>query len=265
MEGLLNADNLIALLTLTILEIVLGIDNIIFISILAAKLPAEQQARARTVGLGLAMFMRIALLLSLAWIVRLTAPLFTVLGQEISGRDLILIGGGLFLLGKSTWEIHHRLEGEQEHGATDADGAPVKARVSAGFTSTIIQILLLDIVFSLDSVITAVGMANELWVMIAAVIIAVVVMMISAGPVSNFIEQHPTVKMLALSFLLLIGVTLMAEGLDQHISKGYIYFAMGFSVFVEFLNIRTRRRRGSGTEPVHLRQPYIEEGTVKGS
>lgn len=265
MEVVLNPDSLVALLTLTVLEIVLGIDNIIFISILAAKLPKEQQARARLVGLGLAMFMRIALLLSLAWIVRLTEPLFTVVGQEISGRDLILIGGGLFLLGKSTWEIHHRLEGEEAHAtATDAEGATVKVeRKSAAFTGTIIQILLLDIVFSLDSVITAVGMANELWVMIAAVIIAVVVMMVSAGPVSNFIEHHPTVKMLALSFLLLIGAALVAEGLDQHIPKGYIYFAMGFSVFVEFLNIRTRRRRAA--EPVHLRQPYIEEGTLKGS
>jgi len=265
MEAVLNLDSLVALLTLTVLEIVLGIDNIIFISILAAKLPKEQQARARLVGLGLAMFMRIALLLSLAWIVRLTEPLFTVVGQEISGRDLILIGGGLFLLGKSTWEIHHRLEGEEAHAtATDAAGATVKVeRKSAAFTGTIIQILLLDIVFSLDSVITAVGMANELWVMITAVIIAVVVMMVSAGPVSSFIEHHPTVKMLALSFLLLIGAALVAEGLDQHIPKGYIYFAMGFSVFVEFLNIRTRRRRAA--EPVHLRQPYIEEGTVKGS
>ena len=260
MGELLTADNLVALFTLTVLEIVLGIDNIIFISILAGKLPREQQARARTVGLGLAMFMRVALLLSLAWIVRLTTPLFTVIGQEISGRDLILIGGGLFLLGKSTWEIHHRLEGESEHatasGADRTDNAG-GAKRSPAFTGIIIQILLLDIVFSLDSVITAVGMANELWVMIAAVIIAVGVMMISAGPVSGFIEQHPTVKMLALSFLLLIGLALVAEGMDQHIPKGYIYFAMGFSVFVEFLNIRARRRTA---EPVHLRQPYIEEG-----
>lgn len=269
MEGLLTADNLIALFTLTVLEVVLGIDNIIFISILAGKLPKEQQARARTIGLGLAMFMRVALLLSLAWIVRLTAPLFTVMGQEISGRDIILIGGGLFLLGKSTWEIHHRLEGEPEHAAsgdagdagdgTGAAGADRtrKAKRRSAFAGTLLQIVLLDIVFSLDSVITAVGMANELWVMITAVIIAVAVMMISAGPVSGFIEQHPTVKMLALSFLLLIGVALVAEGLDQHIPKGYIYFAMGFSVFVEFLNIRARKRT---VEPVHLRQPYIEEG-----
>ncbi|MEO8286121.1 MAG: TerC family protein [Chloroflexota bacterium] len=270
MEALLTADNLVALLTLTVLEIVLGIDNIIFISILAGKLPPDQQARARTVGLGLAMFMRVALLLSLAWIVRLTAPLFTVLEQDISGRDLILIGGGLFLLAKSTWEIHHRLEGEPEHAAAPAtvgtaggqavEGADraniARKRPSAAFTATIVQILLLDIVFSLDSVITAVGMANELWVMVTAVIIAVAVMMISAGAVSGFIEKHPTVKMLALSFLLLIGASLVAEGLDQHIPKGYIYFAMAFSVLVEFLNIRSRRR---STEPVHLRQPYIEE------
>ena len=264
MEALLNADNLVALFTLTVLEIVLGIDNIIFISILAAKLPKEEQARARTVGLGLAMFMRIALLLSLAWIVRLTAPLFTVVGQEISGRDLILLGGGLFLLAKSTWEIHHRLEGDEDHasaasaeGAASARGGEIR-RKRVGFAGIIIQILLLDLVFSLDSVITAVGMADELWVMIAAVIIAVGVMMISAGPVSSFIEQHPTVKMLALSFLLLIGVALIGEGLDQHVPKGYIYFAMGFSVFVEFLNIKSHRRV---VEPVHLRQPYIDEDT----
>jgi predicted tellurium resistance membrane protein TerC len=252
LETVFTADNLIALLTLTVLEIVLGIDNIIFISILAGKLPAEQQARARTVGLGLAMFMRIALLLSLAWIVRLTAPLFTILDQEISGRDLILIGGGLFLLGKSTWEIHGRLEGEEEHAGKDGSGGK-----RAAFAGVIIQILLLDIVFSLDSVITAVGMAEALWVMVAAVVIAVIIMMISAGPISTFIEKHPTVKMLALSFLLLIGVALVAEGFDQHIQKGYIYFAMGFSVFVEFLNIRARRKH---VEPVHLRQPYGEEG-----
>jgi predicted tellurium resistance membrane protein TerC len=256
METLFTADNLVALLTLTALEIVLGIDNIIFISILASKLPQEQQARARTIGLGLAMFMRVALLLSLAWIVRLVEPLFTIFGQEISGRDIILIGGGLFLLGKSTWEIHHRLEGEEDHAqVSGAEGAPGGRRRSA-FAGILVQIVLLDIVFSLDSVITAVGMAEELWVMVAAVIIAVGVMMISAGPVSRFIEQHPTVKMLALSFLLLIGLALVAEGMDQHIPKGYIYFAMGFSVFVEFLNIRARRR---GVEPVHLRQPYIDE------
>jgi predicted tellurium resistance membrane protein TerC len=256
METILTADNLVALFTLTVLEIVLGIDNIIFISILAGKLPAEQRARTRTIGLGLAMFMRIALLLSLTWISRLTAPLFTVVNQEISGRDLILLGGGLFLLAKSTWEIHHRLEGEQEDAAHGAEGAKGKAR-RPGVSGVIVQILLLDIVFSLDSVITAVGMANEIWVMITAVIVAVGVMMVSAGAVSGFIEQHPTVKMLALSFLLLIGMALVAEGLDQHIPKGYIYFAMGFSVFVEFLNIRARRR---ATEPVHLHQPYIEEG-----
>ena len=256
MESIFTADNLIALLTLTVLEIVLGIDNIIFISILAGKLPKEQQARARTIGLGLAMFMRVALLLSISWIARLTEPLFTIIGQEISGRDLILIGGGLFLLAKSTWEIHHRLEGEPDHAGASGEESARGGRRGAGFTSVIVQILLLDIVFSLDSVITAVGMANELWVMIAAVIIAVAVMMVSAGPVSAFIEQHPTVKMLALSFLLLIGVALVAEGMDQHIPKGYIYFAMGFSVFVEFLNIRARRRT---VEPVHLRQPYLDE------
>jgi predicted tellurium resistance membrane protein TerC len=241
-----------------VLEIVLGIDNIIFISILAGRLPQEQQQRARTVGLGAAMFMRIALLLSLAWIIGLTAPLFTIVDQEISGRDLILIGGGLFLLGKSTWEIHHRLEGEPDHPQGRGGGG----RGRAAFTSTIVQIMLLDIVFSLDSVITAVGMAEQLWVMITAVVIAVGIMMLSAGPVSNFIERHPTVKMLALSFLLLIGVALVAEGLDQHIPKGYIYFAMAFSVFVELLNIRARGRQA---EPVHLRQPYGDESLDQAS
>jgi predicted tellurium resistance membrane protein TerC len=244
MEWLSNPESWIALLTLTVLEIVLGIDNIIFISILAGKLPEAQRNKARQVGLGLAMFIRIGLLASLAWIARLTDPLFTVLGQEISGRDLILILGGVFLLGKSTHEIHDKLEGEEGHAS---------AKVAASFASVIVQILLLDIVFSLDSVITAVGMANELAVMITAVVLAVGVMFFAAGPVSNFVERHPTVKMLALSFLLLIGMSLVAEGLDQHIPKGYIYFAMGFSVFVEMLNLRAKRA------PVHLHSRYTAE------
>ena len=206
--------------------------------------PLEQRDRARKVGLFLAMFIRIALLASLAWIVRLTAPLFTVLSQEISGRDLILLIGGVFLLFKATREIHDKLEGEEGHAS---------AKVAASFGAVIVQILLLDIVFSLDSVITAVGMANDLTVMIIAVILAVSVMLFSAGPVSAFVERHPTVKMLALSFLLLIGMSLVAEGLDQHIPKGYVYFAMGFSVFVEMLNLRSKRK------PVHLHQAYIEE------
>jgi predicted tellurium resistance membrane protein TerC len=247
-DWLTNPEIWIALVTLTALEVVLGIDNVIFISILAGKLPADQQSKARRVGLGLAMIMRIALLFSLAWIIRLTAPLFTILGQAISGRDLILILGGLFLLGKSTYEIHERLEGEEGHGS---------ARARASFAGVIIQILLLDIVFSLDSVITAVGMVDELPVMIAAVVIAVVIMMLSAETIGSFVERHPTVKMLALSFLLLIGMSLVAEGFDHHIPKGYIYFAMGFSVFVEMLNLRARRRP---EEPVHLRQAYVKEG-----
>ena len=213
----------IALLTLTVLEIVLGIDNIIFISILAGKLPAHQQARARRVGLIGAMVMRILLLASLAWIIRLTAPLFTVLGRPFSGRDLILLAGGLFLIYKSTHEIHERLEGESGQAS---------ARAASSFGQVVGQIMLLDIVFSLDSVITAVGMARQLGVMIAAVVIAVGIMMFSATAISDFVHRHPTLKMLALSFLLLIGVTLIADGLGQHIAKGYIYFAMGFSVFV---------------------------------
>ena len=235
----------IGLLTLTALEIVLGIDNIVFISILAGRLPEESRARARKVGLTLAMLMRIALLLSITWVMRLTAPLFTVVGQDISGRDLILIVGGLFLLAKSTHEIHEKLEGE-EGGAS--------AKVVASFGAVIVQILLLDLVFSLDSVITAVGMAEDVAVMILAVIIAVAVMLVSAGAISDFVDRHPTLKMLALSFLLLIGVSLVAEGLDQHIPKGYIYFAMFFSVFVEMINLRVRAR----TPPVHLHQPYTE-------
>jgi predicted tellurium resistance membrane protein TerC len=240
-----SAEGWIALGTLTLLEIVLGIDNIVFISILAGKLRLEERDRARKVGLFLAMFIRILLLLSITWVMGLTAPLFTAIGNEISGRDLILIIGGLFLIAKSTHEIHSKLEGEEAH----ASGKAV-----ASFAGVIVQILLLDIVFSLDSVITAVGMADDVSVMILAVVVAVAVMLVSAGPISEFVERHPTVKMLALSFLLLIGVSLMAEGFEQHIEKGYIYFAMGFSVFVEMINLKVRGK----AEPVHLRQTYTE-------
>ena len=247
MEFLTDPAIWIAFGTLTLLEIVLGIDNIVFISILAGKLPPEQQARARFVGLALAMLMRILLLLALSWIIRLTAPLFVVLAQEISGRDLILITGGLFLVAKSTYEIHDKLEGE--HGEKSRKVPPT-------FTAVIVQILLLDIVFSLDSVITAVGMVDEVAVMIAAVVVAVAFMMVFAGPISRFVERHPTVKMLALSFLLLIGVTLIAEGFEQHISKGYIYFAMAFSIMVEMLNLKLR----SKAKPVQLSQGYVRDG-----
>ena len=227
-----------AFATLTALEIVLGIDNVIFISILAGRLPEEQRAKARNVGLGAAMIMRILLLLSISWVIQLTDPLFEVFGEEISGRDLILLLGGLFLLAKATHEMHNRLEGEEGHGT---------AKAVASFGAVIAQIMLLDIVFSLDSVITAVGMADELGIMISAVVIAVGVMLAFAGPISNFVERHPTVKILALSFLLLIGVTLIAEGFDLHIPKGYIYFAMAFSLFVEMINLRVRK-----TQPVKL-------------
>src|SRR5688572_13496203 len=240
-----SAEGWIALGTLTVLEIVLGIDNIVFISILAGKLRPEERDKARKVGLGLAMFIRILLLLSITWVMGLTAPIFSALGQEISGRDLILLLGGLFLIGKSTHEIHDKLEGQEAHGA---------ARAVASFTAVIIQILLLDIVFSLDSVITAVGMAEDVAVMILAVVVAVGVMLVSSRPIGAFVERHPTVKMLALSFLLLIGVSLVAEGFDQDIPKGYIYFAMGFSVFVEMINIRV----GAKAAPVQLHQPYTE-------
>jgi predicted tellurium resistance membrane protein TerC len=246
MDLLFQAETWIALLTLTALEIVLGIDNIVFISILAGKLPEALRARAWRIGLSLAMIMRIALLLSIVWITRLTATLFEVYHHPISGRDLILIAGGLFLLAKSTFEIHDKLEGVEGRAS---------ARVAPSLPSVIVQILLLDLVFSLDSVITAVGMTAIVPVMIAAVVIAVGVMMVSARPLSEFVHRHPTVKMLALSFLLLIGMSLIAEGLGQHISKGYIYFAMGFSVFVEMLNLRVRGRR----LPVELRQPYVAE------
>ena len=243
MEAFLTADGLAALVTLTVLEVVLGIDNVIFISILAGKLPAADRERARRVGLMGAMVMRILLLMSIAWIVRLTAPFFTVIGHPFSGRDLILATGGLFLIYKATHEIHDRLEGEEGH---------VSARVAPTFAAVIGQIMLLDIVFSLDSVITAVGMADDLSIMIAAVVIAVGIMMFSAGSVSGFVERHPTVKVLALSFLLLIGFSLIADGFGVHIPKGYIYFAMGFSVFVEAINLRSKKT----AKPVKLHEPY---------
>jgi predicted tellurium resistance membrane protein TerC len=246
MDWITDPQAWIGFVTLAVLEIVLGIDNIIFISILAGKLPAAQQQRARLIGLGLAMLMRILMLLSLSWIARLTSPLFTVLTQEISGRDLVLLIGGLFLLGKSTHEIHNRLEGEEG----EASG-----KVAATLTGVLVQIVLLDIVFSLDSVITAIGMVDEIGVMITAVVTAVIFMMLFARPIGDFVERHPTVKMLALAFLLMIGVALIAEGLDQHIPKGYIYFAMAFSVLVEMLNLRARK---VAKPPVHLRQPYVE-------
>ncbi len=237
----------IAFVTLLSLEIVLGIDNVIFISILAGKLPAAEQAKARYVGLGLAMFMRIGLLFSLAWVIRLTAPLFNIFGHEISGRDLILIIGGLFLLAKATREIHQKLEGQEGETST---------QVKPSFMSVIIQILLLDLVFSLDSVITAVGMVDEISIMITAVVLAVAFMMFFAAPISNFVDQHPTFKMLALSFLLLIGFTLIAEGWDSHIPKGYIYTAMAFSVFVEILNLKFRK---TSDTPVKLHETYTKD------
>jgi len=231
-DWITNPEIWIALGTLTALEVVLGIDNIVFISILASRLPVEQQERARRTGLGLAMITRIGLLFAISWVIGLTATLFGVMGQEISGRDLILIAGGLFLLAKSTHEIHTKLEGDE---------AQKTARIAPTFASVIIQILLLDIVFSLDSVITAVGMVDEIGVMVAAVVIAVGFMVVFAEAISGFVERHPTVKMLALSFLLLIGVLLVAEGFDQHIPKGYVYFAMAFAVGVEMLNLRVRK------------------------
>lgn len=247
MEWLSDPQTWIALATLTALEIVLGIDNIIFISILASKLPEEAQPRARTIGLGMAMFTRILLLLSISWLIGLTEPFMEIFGLRLSGKDLILIGGGLFLLAKSTFEMHEKLEGVEGHRST---------AVKAAFSSVIIQIMLLDIVFSLDSVITAVGMANQVAVMIAAVVIAVIVMMFAAGPISEFVNYHPTIKILALSFLLLIGFSLIVEGIHVHIPKGYIYFAMGFSIFVEMINLRLRTK---DQHPVELRQPYFVE------
>ena len=235
MDAFFTSAGLLALVTLTFLEIVLGVDNVIFISILSSKLPHSVQPKARRTGLLAAMFMRVGLLASIAWIVRLTAPLFSVLGRGISGRDMILIGGGLFLLAKATLEIHERLEGDE--------GGEKRTQAPPSFGAVIFQIMLLDIVFSLDSVITAVGMADDLSIMIAAVVLAVAVMMFSAEPISAFVNHHPTIKVLALSFLLLIGISLIGDGLGMHVPKGYIYFAMGFSVFVEMINLRVRARR----------------------
>ena len=243
MSWITSPEAWVGLLTLTVLEIVLGIDNIIFISILAGKLPQAQQGRARRIGLAGALVTRIALLATLAWIIRLTAPLFHLFGHAVSFRDLVLMAGGLFLMAKSTREIHDALEGEADHAGT---------KVRATLAGVVGQIMVIDLVFSIDSIITAVGMARHLPVMIAAVVLAVGVMMFAATPISDFVHRHPTVKMLALSFLLLIGVSLIADGLGQHISRGYIYFAMGFSVFVELLNLRMRRR----TPPVKLREAY---------
>ena len=246
MEFLTDPDIYIGFFTLLALEVVLGIDNVVFISILASKLPINQQARARQVGLGLALVTRILLLFTISIIIGLTSTWFTVFGNDISGRDLILILGGLFLLGKATYEIHDKLEGEEGHATQ---------RVAASFASVIVQIVLLDIVFSLDSVITAVGMVDEIAVMVAAVTVAVGIMLVSAGAISRFVNDHPTVKMLALSFLLLIGLSLLLDGLDQHIPKGYIYFAMGFSLLVEVLNLRASAAR---RKPVKLHQRYAK-------
>ncbi len=247
MEFLADPQTWVALATLTALEIVLGIDNVVFISILAARLPPDVQRRARRIGLGLAMLMRILLLLSLAFIVRATQPLFTILGQGISGRDIVLLLGGLFLIAKSTHEIHIRLEGDEGQASSG---------VAASFTAVLVQIVLLDIVFSLDSVITAVGMVDEIPIMVTAIVLAVAVMMLFADAVSNFVERHPTVKVLALSFLMLIGVALIADGLDLHIPKGYIYFAMAFSLGVEMINLRMRKPK---QHVVELRKPYSDD------
>lgn len=245
MEWITQPESWVALLTLTALEIVLGIDNIVFVSILAGKLPEDQEDLGRKLGLLMAMVTRILLLFSLNWLTNLTAPLFNVLGHGFSGRDLIMFSGGLFLLGKATFEIHERLEGEEGHASQE---------VAPKLSAVLVQIMLLDVVFSLDSVITAVGMADELAIMVIAVIVAVVIMLISSGPISDFVNERPTVKILALSFLLMIGFSLVAEGLGVHIPKGYIYFAMGFSVFVEVINLQVRKR----TRPVKLRKPYTE-------
>jgi predicted tellurium resistance membrane protein TerC len=246
MDWITDPATWIAFLTLVALELVLGVDNVIFISILSGKLPQEQQKRARTTGIMLAVVTRILLLLSLKWIVGLTDALFSIYGFDVSGRDVVLFVGGLFLLWKSVHEIHQKLEGEEGQSS---------AKVRAAFWSVIAQILVLDVVFSLDSVITAVGMVDEIAIMIAAVVISAIVMVFTSGPLSSFVERHPTIKMLALSFLLLIGFTLIVEALHQHIPKGYIYFAMGFSVFVEMLNLRLRK---TAEKPVTLHEPYTK-------
>jgi predicted tellurium resistance membrane protein TerC len=246
-DWITNPESWIALITLVALELVLGVDNVIFISILSGKLPPADQPRARRTGIMLAVITRVLLLLSLSWIIRLETPLFTVFSIDISGRDLILLVGGLFLLGKSTFEIHDKLEGQEGRAS---------AKVAATFASVVIQIMFLDIIFSLDSVITAVGMVNDIVIMIIAVILAAGVMIYTSGPIGDFVEKHPTIKILALSFLLLIGFTLIAEGLGQHIPKGYVYFAMGFSVFVEMLNLRVRQDH---VRPVNLREAYVAE------
>lgn len=251
MDWITDPNSWIALITLIALELILGIDNVIFISILAGKLPAQQQDRARKTGLAAAVISRILLLISLSWVIQLTEPLFTLLGFDISGRDLILVGGGLFLITKATQEIHQKLEGVEGHASV---------KIKATFASVIMQVMVLDVVFSLDSVITAVGMVDELAIMIAAVVIAALGMIYASGPLSQFVEGHPTIKMLALSFLLLIGFTLIVEGLHQHIPKGYIYFAMAFSVLVEMLNLRMQKK---STQPVKLHQPYAKENGKK--
>lgn len=256
MEWLADPNLWIAFATLTVLELVLGIDNVIFISILAGKLPPEQQQRARYIGLALALIMRVILLLSLSWVIGLTAPLFSILERDISGKDLVLLIGGLFLIAKATHEIHGSLEGEEGHESK---------KTYASFIGVVIQIVILDIVFSLDSVITAVGMVGDtfggagIWIMITAVVISIIAMMLFAGPIGTFVQRHPTIKMLALSFLLLIGVMLVAEGFHTKIPKGYIYFAMAFSVVVEILNLRLRKK----ARPVELHNPYSAEDEAK--
>jgi predicted tellurium resistance membrane protein TerC len=252
LELLTDPQAWIALVTLTALELVLGIDNVIFISILVDKLPQQQRERARRLGLFMAMFMRIALLLVLSWVIGLTAPIVAPFGHEISGRDMILLAGGLFLIWKSTGEIHQSLEGEEGEASS---------KVKATFTAVILQIMVIDLVFSLDSIITAVGMVQHIEVMIAAVVVSVALMMLFAGAIGRFVSAHPTIKMLALSFLVVVGVVLIAEGFGNHVPKGYIYFAMAFSLGVEMLNIRMRRR---AAQPAHLHAPYVEGNAPRG-